>query len=46
MTDSREEVVLDLEIQTTEKPALQLAIARKIHGGFYLMNGPGVFKHG
>ena len=43
MTDPWEEVMLNLEIQATEEPALQPAVARKIYRGFNLMDGPGVF---
>jgi hypothetical protein len=43
MTDPWEEVMLNLEIQPTKEPALQLAVARKIYCGLHLMDGPTVF---
>jgi hypothetical protein len=36
-------VVLNLKIQAPEQPALQSAVAGKVHGGFDLMYCPGVF---
>jgi hypothetical protein len=38
-------MVFDLEIQPTQKPGLDLAVARKIHRGLDLMNGPRVSHH-
>jgi hypothetical protein len=43
VTDPWEEVVLNLEIQPTQEPALKLAVARKIYCGFHLMDGPTIF---
>ncbi|HLN30131.1 MAG TPA: hypothetical protein VK395_20475 [Gemmataceae bacterium] len=42
-TDVREQVVLNLRIQSAEHARQQPAFAGKVHGGLYPMDGPGVF---
>src|SRR5687767_9806559 len=43
MTYTREQVMLDLKIQTTKEPALHSTASREVHRGFDLMDRPGTF---
>ena len=38
MTESWEQMMFNLKIQTTQQPSLQLTVKRKIHRGLDLMN--------
>jgi hypothetical protein len=43
VADTREEVVLNLEVQAAQQPTFHSAAAREVDSGFDLMYGPGVF---
>ena len=40
MTDTREQMMFYLEIQTSGKPGKHLAFCTKVCSGFYLVNSP------